>query len=100
MSSARLGPIWCSARSENRWPSWLRRAATAVLPVLSTGVWQRAHPMFVNTRRPLAIDTDPPGVSDDGVGGARKRMKKANFSRALLVSRPVAAVVFVTSLGT
>ena len=46
------------------------------------------------------MESAPPGVSGEGVGGARKRWKKANFSIALIASRGVAPSVLVTSLGT
>ena len=36
----------------------------------------------------------------DGTGGARKRMKKLNFSRALSVSAPAPPFPAVTLLGT
>src|SRR5229473_4001234 len=87
-------------RSDKRFTGWLRNAATAALPVLSVGVWQSAHPVSVNSFRPLAIESAPPGVSGEGAGAARKRAKKANFSIALITSRAVLPSVLVTSLGT
>jgi hypothetical protein len=77
----------------------LRRAATAELPVVKLGVWQKAHPAELNTFLPLAIDGAPPGVSGDGAGGASRRMKNANFSMALKASIVVAASGCVTLLG-
>ena len=35
------------------------------------------------------MDSAPPGLSGEGVGAARKRAKKANFSIALIASRGV-----------
>jgi len=46
------------------------------LPVVSEGVWQKAHPTFTKMARPFAVD----GVSGAGVGGASIRMKLANAS--------------------
>src|SRR2546427_9946239 len=87
-------------RSEKRFTGWLRNAATAALPVLRLGVWQRAHPVSVNSFRPLAMDSTPPGVLGEGAGAARKRAKKANFSIALTASTGVLPSVLVTVLGT
>jgi len=42
----------------------------------------------------LAIDEDPPGVSVDGVGGARKRWKLAKFWIAVVPVRASAASKF------
>ena len=44
----------------------------------SVGVWQSAQPVLAKSCLPLLIDVEPPGVSVDGVGGARKRWKSAN----------------------
>lgn len=63
----------------------------AELPVVKLGVWQNAHPTLMNTSRPLLMDAAPPGVSGDGCGGARKRMKNANFSIELIASTVVVA---------
>jgi len=41
-----------------------------------------------------------PRMVVDGSGGARKRMKKANFSTSLIAVVPVAASTSVVSLGT
>src|SRR2546422_1453764 len=41
----------------------------------------------------------PPGVVRDGVGGARKRIKKANFSIAFNPAGVPVASVLVTSFG-
>ena len=71
-----------------------------VSPVRRVGVWQSAQPTSAKSCRPLAMEIEPPGVVVDGVGGARKRMKKANFSMALTVAVPPTAAVSVTSLGT
>ncbi len=79
---------------------WLRRAATNESPVWSAGVWHKAQPMLANSWLPWLIEVDPPGLVVDGVGGARKRMKKENFSMALMVAVPPPAVVSVTSFGT
>jgi hypothetical protein len=87
--------IWCSDRSEYRDAVRRRRAATVALPVVSVGVWQCTHPTFANCWRPRAIDNEPPGVSGDAVGGARKRWKLAKFSMA-----PISRTLAVTSLGT
>src|SRR2546430_12094202 len=43
--------------------------------------------MLLNKLLPFAMDAAPPGVSGEGVGGARKRMKKPNFSMSLIASR-------------
>src|SRR6185436_6763262 len=94
--SASPGPIACSARSENRLASLLLSAATVVVPVRSVGVWQRAHPTELNSWRPREIDVELPGEVVDGVGGARKRMKNANFSTALTVSVGNGPSTFVT----
>jgi len=49
---------------------------------------------------PFAMDVAPPGVSGEGVGGARKRMKNENFSMSLIASRAAGAVVSVMLFGT
>src|SRR5216684_7313826 len=46
------------------------------------------------------METAPPGVSGEGVGAARKRWKKANFSIALSAGSGVVASTLVTLLGT
>jgi hypothetical protein len=47
------------------------------------GEWHSAQPVSLNACRPRVIDAEPPGTVDDGVGGARKRMKIVNFSTEL-----------------
>src|SRR5947208_13922987 len=98
--SASPDPIWWTRRSEDSFTSWLARAATVEFPVWSVGVWQTAQPTLWKSWNPWAIELAPPGTVADGVGGARKRMKKANFSMPLMVSTPVGALVAVTSFGT
>src|SRR5436190_5335320 len=98
--SASPDPILWTSRSENRLTFWLARAATVALPVWSVGVWQSAQPTLWKSWNPWAIELAPPGTVADGVGGARKRMKKANFSMPLMVSTPVARLVAVTLFGT
>src|SRR5262249_20685517 len=100
MSSASPGPMLWSRRSEKRLTGWLARAATVESPVVSVGVGQSAHPTLTNSERPLVMEVAPPGVSADGVGGARNRWKKANFSIALNPSGVVVTEVSVTLLGT
>src|SRR5229473_8705721 len=96
--------LWTS-RSEKRLTCLFARAATVVVPVMSVGVWQSAQaaPTYgatlVNVSRPAAMEAAPPGVSADGVGGARNRMKNPNCSMALITSALVKASVFVTELG-
>ena len=53
---------------------------------MNDGVWQLLHPTMAKTFLPFAIDATPPGLSRDGVGGARKRMKNENFSMELIAS--------------
>jgi hypothetical protein len=77
----------------------LRKAATAELPVVKLGVWQKAHPTELNTFLPLAIDGAPPGVSGDAPAAPAGRMKNANFSMALSASVVAAASVCVMLLG-
>src|SRR5262249_47194263 len=60
--------------SEKRFAGWLLNAGLLAVPVVSVGVWHRAHPVaveLVNNARPFAIDA----VSGAGVGGGRKGMK-------------------------
>ena len=52
--------------------------------VRSVGVWHSAQPALTKWLRPRAIDAEPPGVSGDAFGGARKRWKLAKFSIAVL----------------
>jgi hypothetical protein len=52
------------------------------LSVFNAGVWQSAQPTFVNWCWPRPMEVAPPGVSGDGLGGARKRWKLAKFSMA------------------
>jgi hypothetical protein len=40
----------------------------------------------VNSFLPTAIESAPPGVSAEGAGGARKRMKRANCRSALNIA--------------
>src|SRR5215471_17184618 len=54
----------------------------------------------MNSEHPLPMEAEPPGVVLDGMGGARKRMKAANFSGPPMASAGVAASGFVMSLGT
>jgi hypothetical protein len=77
----------------------LLSAATVVVPVRNEDVWHNAQPMAENRLRPRPIDAEPPGELVDGVGGARKRMKNANFSMALTVSVGSGPSTFVTSFG-
>ena len=46
------------------------------------GVWHSAQPMSLNACLPRAMDAEPPGTWLDGVGGARKRMKKVKLDRS------------------
>ena len=46
------------------------------------------------------MEAPPPGVSGEGFGASRNRMKKANFSTPLKASSGELASVLVTSLGT
>src|SRR5712692_1932554 len=89
----------CTRRSEKRFTCTLRNAATAEFPVVNLGVWQSAHPTAVNTVLPFAIEDAPPGVSADGVGGARNRMNIANLSISLRTASGVVPSVSVTLLG-
>src|SRR5216683_1941431 len=86
--------------SEKRLTGWFLNASTVEDPVVRVGVWQSAHPVLTNKLRPLLIEVAPPGVSGDGVGGARNRWKKANFSIAPSPAGVVVTSVSVTSLGT
>ena len=63
-------------------------------------MWQSAQPTDVKSCLPRVMEALPPGVVVEGSGGARKRMKKANFSTSLIASAPVAAFTSVVSLGT
>src|SRR5215813_4588345 len=94
MSSARFGPIACSATSENRFASLLLSAPTVLVPVESCGVWQSAQPMLENLLRPFAREESLPGPLVDGVGAARNRWKLANLTIA-----GSSVVLAVTSLG-
>src|SRR5947209_19152058 len=69
------------------------------LPVRIDGVWQSAHPTRENMSLPRAMDDAPPGVSDDGRGGARKRMKNANFSIPPMALTGSGEAVSLTSFG-
>src|SRR5438105_731205 len=100
MSSARPGPILCSAMSENRFTLVLRSAAIGESPDVIVGVWQWAQPTVVKRARPDVIEYAPPGVVDEGVGGARKRMKSLNFSMELVASTGLAASRSATSFAT
>src|SRR5207245_8451492 len=97
--SASPGPIWWTRRSEKRWTGLVRRARTALLPVYSVGVWQYAQPVLWKRARPAVMEAAPPGRVRDGLGGARNRMKKVNFSMALIVSAGVAPSGSVVSFG-
>ena len=46
---------------------------------MSVGVWHSAQPTLANRLLPRPIESAPPGVSGEGVGGARKRWKFAKF---------------------
>ena len=74
-------------------------AGDPALPVVSVGVWQSAQPVLRNRARPLAMEGAPPGLLGVGTGGARNRMKSANRSMPLRLSRAVAPSVSVTSFG-
>src|SRR5437899_9717515 len=100
MSSASPGPMLWSRRSEKRLARTLASAATVESPVFNVGVWQSAHPTLTNSERPLLIEVAPPGMFVEGVGGARNRWKKANFSIALNPAGVVSTAVSVTLLGT
>src|SRR5882672_2362560 len=78
----------------------MESAAVVDLLVVNEGVWHSAQPTLVNNCLPSAIESAPPGVSDEGTGGARKRMKFANRSMAPSTSIGVVASKLVTSLGT
>src|SRR5262245_11037969 len=90
----------CTSKSENRFTGLLRSASTVEFPVVKLGVWHNAQPTWLNTALPLLIDVAPPGEVVEGVGAARKRMKNANFSIALIASSGAAPSVLVTSFGT
>ena len=63
------------------------------------GVWHSAQPATAKASLPRAIDVEPPGVSKDGFGASRKRMKNENLSMPLIVSGPVRALTSVTLFG-
>ena len=69
----------CSSRSEKSLTCFWSNAALEDFPVVRDGVWHKAQPILSNKLLPLLID----GVSAVGVGGARKRMKIANFAVSL-----------------
>ena len=48
-------------------------------PVMSVGVWHSAQPIWLNRLEPLEVES----VAGAGVGGAKKRMKIANFTTSL-----------------
>src|SRR3989442_3750939 len=79
MLSASLGPMLCSNKSENRLARFPRSAGLATFPVGRDGVWHNAQPISLNNLLPLMVD----GVSEAGVGGARKIMKSAKFTPTL-----------------
>src|SRR5712664_1479193 len=56
--------------------------------------------MLLNKLLPFAMDAAPPGVSGEGVGAARNRMKNENFSMSLNALIGAVAVVSVTLFGT
>src|SRR6266852_4127912 len=90
---------WTS-RSEYRFTGCMLSAATVDLLVVNEGVWHSAHPVLVNWLLPLAIELAPPGVSGEGIGGARKRMKIENCSMSLSTWNGVVASMLVTLFGT
>ncbi len=75
------------------------KAATLEEPVFIVGVWHALQPMDENSALPRAMEAAPPGVSVEGAGGARKRMKFANCTTSLAAATGVAASVLVVSLG-
>src|SRR5437870_13495497 len=79
MLSASLGPMLCSSKSEKSLTGFRSSAGLEDFPVVREGVWHKAQPILLNNLLPLAID----GVSVSGAGGARKRMKIANFTVSL-----------------
>ena len=48
--------------------------------VSRAGVWHKAQPTMLNTRLPLAMESAPPGLVVDGVGGASRRMANCTTS--------------------
>src|SRR5262249_38600413 len=97
--SASPGPMSWISRSENRGTGCWLSAVTVVFDVVNEGVWHSAQPVLVNSSLPFAIEAAPPGVSVEGTGASRKRMKNENLSIALTPSGTVAASVLVTSFG-
>ena len=68
--------------------------------MLNDGVWHSAQPTSMNFCLPFAIEVAPPGVSGEGRGASRKRMKIENLSIPPSTSTGVAASKLVTSFGT
>ena len=66
--------------------------------VVSEAVWQEVQPMELKRARPLLMEVAPPGTVVDGVGGAVRRMKIANFTTSLDVPR-LSALKCVVSSG-
>ena len=86
-------------RSENRFTGLFESAAIRDVEVVNDGVWHSAQPADWKSALPLVIDAAPPGVVADGVGGARSRMKTANFSIELIEATGSVASRSVVLLG-
>jgi hypothetical protein len=90
----------CTRRSENRFTGLFDSAAMRDVDVVNDGVWHSAHPADWKSAWPLVIDAAPPGVVADGTGGARSRMKTANFSIELIDVTGSVVSLSVMLLGT
>src|SRR5258705_13678536 len=64
------------------------------------GVWHSAQPVLANVSRPRLIESAPPGLSAEGVGGARKRMNSVKRSIELSTAAGVAPSRVASLLGT
>src|ERR1043166_9391314 len=87
-------------RDSETWLEFRRVLFRSIGPVVRLGVWQSTQPAVTKSSLPRPIEALPPGVSGEGVGGARNFMKKANFWMPLLTSGALVMSRLVVSFGT
>ena len=84
----------CTSRSENRFTGLLQQRGDRGVARRERGRVAVRAADVAEQLLPLVIDVAPPGVSVEGAGGARKRMKFEKFWIAIVASSAVVASVF------
>jgi len=83
--SAKVDPIWWTAKSEKGWNVTLDMPVNGESSVVRLREWHCTHPMLSNSADPFCADAD----MGYGVGGAARRMKSAKLTTSPDISDAV-----------